>query len=153
MKINETVTKFCVKDQNGNEINSENLMGKKWVLYFYPKDMTPGCTQQACNIRDNYSLLKKHGIEIFGVSMDTAEKHQKFIEKYTLPFPLIVDTDKKLIDLFVTWGEKSFLGKVFNGILRKTFLINEENKIHYIIEKPKVKDHVQEILTHFGINS
>ena len=94
LKENDQAPKFEVKDQDGNKISSEKLLGKKWVIYFYPKDMTPGCTMQACNIRDNYEVLKQHDIQIFGVSMDTETKHKRFVEKYKLPFPLIVDMEK-----------------------------------------------------------
>jgi thioredoxin-dependent peroxiredoxin len=146
LKINDLTPDFKAKDQNGNEISSKNLMGSKWVLYFYPKDMTPGCTQQACNIRDNYNELKNESISIFGVSMDTESKHQRFIEKYSLPFPLIVDTEKELISAFGVWGPKKFLGKTYDGIHRTTFVFNEKNTLIGVIEKPKVKDHTREIL-------
>lgn len=151
LKENDQAPKFEVKDQDGNTISSEKLLGKKWVIYFYPKDMTPGCTIQACNIRDNYEALKQHDIQIFGVSMDTETKHKRFVEKYKLPFPLIVDTDKNLIEAFGIWGPKKFLGRTFNGIHRNTFIVNEQNTIIGIIKKPKVKDHTREILNVFGL--
>jgi peroxiredoxin Q/BCP len=151
LKENDQAPKFEVKDQDGNTISSEKLLGKKWVIYFYPKDMTPGCTIQACNIRDNYEALKQHDIQIFGVSMDTETKHKRFVEKYKLPFPLIVDTDKNLIEAFGIWGHKKFLGRTFNGIHRNTFIVNEQNTIIGIIKKPKVKDHTREILNVFGL--
>ncbi len=146
MKIKDLSPEFVVKDQNGNEISSKNLLGRKWVIYFYPKDMTPGCTVQACNIRDNYEDLKKEEILIFGVSMDNEIKHQRFVEKYKLPFPLIVDTEKELISAFGVWGPKKFLGKTYDGIHRKTFVFDENNTLIGIIEKPKVKDHTREII-------
>ena len=151
LKENDQAPKFEVKDQDGNKISSEKLLGKKWVIYFYPKDMTPGCTMQACNIRDNYEVLKQHDIQIFGVSMDTETKHKRFVEKYKLPFPLIVDMDKNLIEAFGIWGPKKFLGRTFNGIHRNTFIVNEQNTIIGIIKKPKVKDHTREILNVFGL--
>ena len=146
LKIGDKVPEFSVKDQNGKVITNEKFEGKKWVLYFYPKDMTPGCTVQACNIRDNYESLTKLGIEIYGVSMDIESRHKKFIEKYNLPFPLIVDTDKKLIETFGVWGSKKFLGRTYDGIHRNTFVMNENNIIIGLIEKPKVKNHTSEIL-------
>ena len=146
LKIGDKVPEFSVKDQNGKVITNEKFEGKKWVLYFYPKEMTPGCTVQACNIRDNYESLTKLGIEIYGVSMDIESRHKKFIEKYNLPFPLIVDTDKKLIETFGVWGSKKFLGRTYDGIHRNTFVMNENNIIIGLIEKPKVKNHTSEIL-------
>ena len=116
------------------------------VIYFYPKDNTPGCTAQACNIRDNYSAIQDAGIVILGVSMDTEKKHQNFIEKFDLPFPLLADTEKELIELYGVWGEKKFMGKVYDGIHRTTFLMDESHTIVGIIEKPKTKDHTREIL-------
>jgi peroxiredoxin Q/BCP len=153
LKVGDFSPSFQAKDQNGNEINSEQFKGKKWVIYFYPKDLTPGCTTQACNIRDNYKLLQESGISIIGVSMDNENLHKRFIEKFDLPFPLIADTDKKVIETFGVWGTKKFMGKVYDGIHRTTFLINEENKIVGIIEKPNTKNHSQEILELFKNNS
>lgn len=150
LKVNDKVPSFLTKDQEGNEISSQTLKGKKWVLYFYPKDMTPGCINQACNIRDHYEDLKKQGIQIFGVSMDTEKRHQRFVEKYKLPFPLIVDTEKKLIEAFGVWGPKKFMGRTYDGIHRNTFIMNEENTIIGLIEKPKVKDHAREILEFYN---
>lgn len=150
LKVNDKVPSFLTKDQEGNEISSQTLKGKKWVLYFYPKDMTPGCINQACNIRDNYEDLKKQGIQIFGVSMDSEKRHQRFVEKYKLPFPLIVDSEKKLIEAFGVWGPKKFMGRTYDGIHRNTFIMNEENTIIGLIEKPKVKDHAREILEFYN---
>jgi peroxiredoxin Q/BCP len=137
---------FEGKNQDGKLISSKDLNGKKYALYFYPKDMTPGCTDQACNLRDNYSALKNSGIEIIGVSMDSDISHTKFIAKHELPFDLIADTDRKVIDAFGVWGTKKFMGKVYDGIHRTTFVINEEGVIVGIIEKPKTKAHAEEIL-------
>lgn len=146
LKKGDTAPKFKAKDQNGEEIALSDYKGKKVVLYFYPKDMTPGCTNQACNLRDNYELLKKDGVEILGVSPDGEELHQKFIGKYDLPFSLIADSDKELINSYGVWGPKKFMGKEFDGVYRTTFLIDEEGKIYDIINKPKVKKHSEEIL-------
>lgn len=140
---------FNAKDQNGNEVKLEDFSGKKVVLYFYPKDMTPGCTNQACNLRDNFELLKKEGIEVLGVSPDDEKRHQKFIDKHDLPFTLIADPDKEVINAYGIWGPKKFMGKEYDGVHRTTFLINEEGKIHDIIKKPKTKAHAEEILELF----
>lgn len=140
---------FNAKDQNGNEVKLEDYSGKKVVLYFYPKDMTPGCTNQACNLRDNFETLKKEGIEVLGVSPDDEKRHQKFIDKHDLPFTLIADPDKEVINAYGIWGPKKFMGKEYDGVHRTTFLINEEGKIHDIIKKPKTKAHAEEILELF----
>lgn len=140
---------FTAKDQQGNEVKLEDYSGKKVVLYFYPKDMTPGCTNQACNLRDNFELLKKEGIVVLGVSPDDEKRHQKFIDKYELPFTLIADPDKEVINAYGIWGPKKFMGKEYDGVHRTTFLINEEGTIHEIIKKPKTKAHAEEILELF----
>jgi peroxiredoxin Q/BCP len=126
-----------------------DFKGKKLVVYFYPKDNTPGCTAQACNLRDNDSVLKEHDISVVGVSMDSMVSHQKFIDKFDLPFPLIADEDKKVIEAFGVWGPKKFMGKEYDGIHRTTFLIDESQVIVGIIEKPNTKDHTREILEIF----
>lgn len=149
LKVGDQAPSFEANDQNGNVISSKEFKNKKWVIYFYPKDLTPGCTTQACNIRDNYSLLKENGISIIGVSMDDERLHQRFIEKFDLPFPLLSDTEKIVIELFGVWGTKKFMGKVYDGIHRTTFLIDETNTIVGIIEKPKTKEHSEEILEIF----
>lgn len=135
-------------DQDGVEVKASDYAGKKIVLYFYPKDSTPGCTAQACNLRDNYSALKKEGYEVLGVSIDSEKSHQKFIEKQQLPFRLIADTDKRLVETFGVWAEKSFMGKKFMGILRTTFLINENGVIVRVIgpKEVKTKEHTEQIL-------
>lgn len=148
-KVGDKAPAFNAKDQNGNDISLSDYLGKKVVIYFYPKDNTPGCTAQACNLRDNYSELIKKGIIVLGVSADSEKSHQKFIDKYDLPFPLLADVDKNLINLYGIWGPKKFLGKSFDGIIRTTFLINEEGDIAGIIEKPKTNDHTREILEIF----
>jgi len=133
-------------DQNGNKISFTDFKGKKIILYFYPKDDTPGCTAQACNLRDNYSALLKKGFAVVGVSTDAVKTHKKFETKYELPFPLIADEDKKIVEQYGVWGEKKFMGKTYMGITRTTFLIDEAGKIIKIIEKPDTKNHTEEIL-------
>lgn len=151
LKIGDALPAFISEDQNGNQIDSKNLVGKKLVVYFYPKDNTPGCTAQACNIRDNYEQLLANNIQIIGVSADSLKSHQSFTTKYELPFPLLLDEDKKVIEAFGVWGTKKFMGKVYDGIHRTTFLFNEEGKVISVIEKPNTKNHTEEILIEFGI--
>jgi peroxiredoxin Q/BCP len=137
-------------DQFGKVITLNELNGKKTVIYFYPKDDTPGCTTQACNIRDNYNLLIENNIQIIGVSADSEGSHLKFTQKYDLPFPLIADTSKEIIEAFGVWGEKKFMGKTYDGIHRTTFLANENGEIISVIKKPITKDHSSEILKLFN---
>ena len=137
---------FSAKDENGNTINLTDYLGKKVVIYFYPKDNTPGCTAQACNIRDNYDAILDRDIVILGVSADTGAKHQSFIAKYDLPFSLIADVDRELLNLYGVWGEKKFMGKTYDGIHRTTFVLDESHVIVEIINKPKTKEHTEEIL-------
>jgi peroxiredoxin Q/BCP len=146
LKVGDKAPQFEANDQNGNAHNLSAYAGKKLVVYFYPKDNTPGCTQQACNLRDNYADLQAKGYAILGVSMDSAASHNKFIEKYTLPFPLLADTERKVIDAFGVWGPKKFMGKEYDGIHRTTFVINETGTITHIFDKPKTKEHGIEIL-------
>lgn len=146
LRVGDKAPAFSSKNQFNEEVNLHDFKGKKVVIYFYPKDNTPGCTTQACNIRDNYDLLKNEGIVVLGVSADTAKAHEKFITKFELPFPLLADVDKELINLYGVWGEKKFMGKIYDGIHRTTFLLNEEHTIVGIIEKPKTKKHAEEIL-------
>lgn len=135
-------------NQQGNEVKLSDYAGKKLVIYFYPKDSTPGCTMQACSLRDNYSELRKAGYEILGVSIDSAKSHQNFIAKQSLPFDLIADTDKKLVESFGVWGEKTLYGKVYMGTFRTTFIINEEGVIERVIDPKEVKTkvHAEQIL-------
>jgi len=137
---------FKGADQHGKTVSIADFKGQKLVLYFYPKDDTPGCTAQACNLRDNYADLQAKGYAILGVSMDSAASHNKFIEKYTLPFPLLADTERKVIDAFGVWGPKKFMGKEYDGIHRTTFVIDEAGTITHIFDKPKTKEHGIEIL-------
>lgn len=137
---------FSGKDQNGNTIALKDFKGKKLVLYFYPHDNTPTCTVQACNVRDNYAALKKAGITIIGISTDDVTSHKKFETKHQLPFPLIADTDLKMVNAYGVWGPKKFMGRVFDGTHRTSFLIDEKGIIRHIISKPKAKMHAAEIL-------
>ena len=146
LKLNDKAPAFESFDQHGGAFSSTTLIGKKFVLYFYPKDLTPGCTAQACNLRDNYAELQAQGIEIIGVSMDDANLHTRFINKYELQFTLLADTDRKVIETFGVWGYKKFMGKEYDGIHRTTFVVNEAGTIIGIIDKPNTKDHTREIL-------
>ena len=148
MNVGDKAPEILGTNEKGEEIRWSNYQGKKIVLYFYPKDSTPGCTAQACNLRDNYDELRKAGYEVIGVSVDSEKSHQKFIEKNNLPFTLIADTDKKLVEEFGVWGEKSMCGRKYMGTFRTTFIINEEGVIERIIgpKEVKTKDHAAQIL-------
>ena len=137
---------FKGKDQNGKTVSLEDFKGKKVVLYFYPEDDTPTCTIEACNLRDHYTLLQKAGLVVLGVSPDEGRKHKKFEEKYQLPFTLIEDPDKKIIEKYGVWGEKNLYGRKYMGLHRTTFIINEKGIIEKIFKKPKSKIQSQEIL-------
>ena len=138
---------FTSKDQNGNPISLDQFKGKIVVLYFYPKDNTPGCTTQACDFRDNYQGLKAKGIEVLGVSIDDEKSHQKFITKYDLPFTLIADTDKAIVEAYGVWAEKSMYGKKYMGTNRTTFIIDEQGVVTHIFKKVDTKNHTEQILT------
>lgn len=138
---------FESKDQQGNPIKLADYKGKKIILYFYPRDNTKGCTAQACNLRDNHELLKKEGYEVIGVSTDDEKSHQKFIEKYDLPFPLVADTTQEVVQLYDVWKEKSMYGRKFMGIVRTTFLIDEDGIITDIIKKIKTAEHTAQIIS------
>ena len=133
-------------DHNGKPFSLKALQGKKVILYFYPKDDTPGCTAEACNFRDNYAALKKKGFEVVGVSVDDEKKHQKFITKYELPFTLIADTDKKVVEDYGVWGLKKFMGREYMGTNRVTFVIGEDGKIEHIFDKVDTKNSTQQVL-------
>jgi peroxiredoxin Q/BCP len=152
LKIGDKAPNFEGIDQHGHNISSKDYAGKKTVIYFYPKDNTPGCTAQACSIRDNYDSLLKNGIQVIGVSADSVASHQKFVTKYDLPFPLLADEDKSIIEAFGVWGPKKFMGKEYDGIHRTTFLLDEESNVKGIIEKPNTKAHAEEILSFFQTN-
>lgn len=146
LKAGDKAPHFQVKDQDGNIHALSDYKGKKLVLFFYPKASTPGCTAQACNLRDNWQTLQSKGYEILGVSADSEKKQKNFKDKYELPFPLLADVDKEVIMAFGVWGPKKFMGKVYDGINRTTFIIDEEGKIEDVIEKVKTKDHAEQIL-------
>ncbi|KAF0242531.1 MAG: thioredoxin-dependent thiol peroxidase [Sediminibacterium sp.] len=137
---------FKAVDQDGKTVSLADFKGKKVILYFYPKDDTPGCTAQACNLKDNYKALLKKGFEIVGVSVDSVKSHKKFQEKFELPFPLVSDEDKKIVDKYNLWGEKKFMGRTYMGTTRTTFLIDEAGIIKKIIAKPDTKNHTEEII-------
>lgn len=148
MNIGDKAPEVLGHDENGNEIRLDDFKGKKLVLYFYPKDMTSGCTTEACNLRDNYGELQAQGYEVVGVSVDDGNKHQRFIAKNELPFHLIADTEHTLVEQFGVWGEKKMYGRTYMGTLRTTFIIGEDGTIERVItpKEIKVKDHAAQIL-------
>lgn len=146
LKIGDKAPEINAKDQNGNEISLKDFRSKKVVLYFYPKDSTPGCTKEACNFRDNYASLKKKGYEVIGVSTDSEKSHQKFIEKYELPFTLISDEDKKVVNDYDVWQLKKFMGREYMGTVRTTFVIDEKGVIEKIIEKVDTNESAAQVL-------
>ncbi|CEN39451.1 thioredoxin-dependent thiol peroxidase [Capnocytophaga cynodegmi] len=146
VKIGEAIENFKGIDQNGNTIELSDYKGHKLIIFFYPKASTPGCTAEACSLRDEYSVLKEKGYELLGVSADSVSKQMNFATKNNLPFPLIADEDKKIIKQFGVWGEKKFMGRTFDGILRKTFIVNESQILTNIIEKVQTKSHAQQIM-------
>lgn len=137
---------FTVNDQNGKPVSLADFRGKKVVLYFYPKDNTPGCTKEACNLRDNHQVLQDKGFVVLGVSVDDEKSHQKFIAKYDLPFALLADTDHEIVNKYQVWGEKSMYGRTYEGIYRATYIIDEEGKIEHVIPKVKTGDHSAQVL-------
>ena len=137
---------FSGKDQEGMEVSLEKLAGRKVILYFYPKDNTPGCTAEACNLRDNHGELREMGFEVIGVSADSEKSHQKFISKYDLPFKLISNTGKEILDAYGAWGKKKMFGREYKGILRKTFVIDEKGVILKIFNKVETGNHTTQIL-------
>ena len=146
LRVGDKAPNFEVKDQDGNIIRSKDYEGKKWIVFFYPKASTPGCTAEACNLRDNYQMLQEKGYELLGVSADNQRRQKNFSEKYDLPFPLLADENKDVIEAFGVWGKKKFMGREFDGIHRKTFIIDENGIIERVIDKVKTKDHAAQIL-------
>ena len=142
----DKMPQFEVMDQNGNIVSSKDFIGKKTIIYFYPKDNTSGCTAQACNLRDNYQALVKAGYNVVGVSKDSAASHVKFIEKNQLPFTLLADTTTQMQQEFGVWAEKKLYGRTYMGTLRQTFIFNEEGILVEVIEKVNTKDHAAQIL-------
>jgi len=146
LKVGDKAPEINAPDQVGNIVSLKKLKGKKVVLYFYPKDDTPGCTAEACNLRDNYNELAAQGFEVIGVSCDNQASHQKFVAKHQLPFTLVSDIDKTVVNNYGVWGPKKFMGKTYNGIARTTFLIDAKGIIEAIINKIETKNHTQQIL-------
>ncbi len=146
LKEGDKAPAFTGKDANGKKISLKDFKGKKLVLYFYPQDMTPTCTVQACNLRDNFGLLKKKGIDVVGVSPDDAAKHKRFEERNKLPFPLIADTEHVILEKYGVWDQKQLFGHKYMGVLRTTFVIDEKGVIVKVFTKPKSKMHAEEIL-------
>ena len=146
LKLGDSLPEFIGTNQDGKEINSEELKGKKLVVFFYPKASTPGCTAEACNLRDNYSVLKEKGYQLIGVSADSEKKQKSFSVKYELPFDIIADENHDLIDKFGVWQLKKFMGREFMGIVRTTFVFDENGICTQVIDKVKTKDHASQIL-------
>ena len=146
LKAGDKAPNFEAKDQNGNSIKLADYSGKKLVLFFYPKASTPGCTAEACNLRDNYEAFKAKGYDVLGVSADSAKRQQNFINKNELPYPLLADEDKEVINAFGVWGAKKFMGKEYDGIHRTTFVIDENGVIEEVISKVKTKAHAEQII-------
>ena len=146
LKIGDKMPDFTVLDQNGDAVSSKDLLGKKTIIYFYPKDNTSGCTAEACNLRDNHEALVARGYNVIGVSKDSAASHRKFADKYELPFTLLADTSTEMRQAFGAWGEKKMYGKTVMGTLRRTFIFDEEGVLTEIIEKVDTKNHAAQII-------
>ena len=146
LKVGELAPDFKSKDQNGKIISLSDFKGKKLILYFYPKDNTPGCTMQSCNLRDNFTILTSSGFEVVGISPDGMESHKKFANRFKLPYSLLVDEQQKIIKDYGVWGNKSLFGVSYQGLVRTTFLIDEHGRIEEIIDKVKTNNHTQQVL-------
>jgi peroxiredoxin Q/BCP len=146
LKVGDKAPNFEALDEQGNTIKLSDYKGKKLVVFFYPKASTPGCTVEACNLRDNYEVLKEKGFELLGVSADSAKRQSNFKNKYNFTFPLLADEDKAVINAFGVWGEKKFMGRTYDGIHRKTFIIDENGIVERVIDKVKTKHHTSQIL-------
>ncbi len=146
LKTGDKAPPFSSKDQNGKEISLDNLKGKKIILYFYPKDNTPGCTAEACSLRDGYDDLLSKGFVVVGVSPDSEKSHQNFSKKHDLPFHLVADTEHKMLKDYGAWGEKKMYGKTYEGVLRTTFVISEDGTIEHVIPKVDTKNHAEQIM-------
>lgn len=146
LKVGDRVPAFSAKDENDNTIKLSDYKGKKLIVFFYPKANTPGCTAEACNLRDNYAELKAQGYELLGVSADSQKRQLNFKEKYQFPFPLLADEDHTVLNIFGVWGPKQFMGKKYDGIHRMTFVINGDGIVEKVIEKVKTKDHAAQLL-------
>jgi peroxiredoxin Q/BCP len=154
VKLNtgDNVPDFSLNNENGETISRDLLMGKKYILFFYPKDDSPGCTKEACSLRDNYRTFEKAGYSIYGVSPDTEKKHKKFIDKFEFQYSLLADPTKKMINDFGLWGPKKFMGREITGVYRTTFVINEEGIIEEIISKVKTNEHAQQLITALALS-
>lgn len=146
LQVGDKAPAFTAKDQNGNEVKLSDFKGEKVILYFYPKDNTPTCTTQACNLRDNYHALLKKGYKVLGVSADNEKSHLKFIKKFNLPFPLLADAEHAIIEAYGVWGEKTLFGRTYMGVLRTTFVIDKKGIIEEIIQKVESQRHSDQIL-------
>lgn len=146
LKVGDKAPNFSELNEANEKISLKDYKGKKLILFFYPKDNTPTCTVEACNLRDNYAVLQKEGYELLGVSPDSPKKHTNFINKFDLPFPLLADTELNVLNAYGVWGPKKFMGRKFDGVHRTTFVIDEKGKIAQVIEKVKSKDHAGQIL-------
>ena len=146
LKVGDKVPEFVSKDQDGNTISLSDYTGKKLIVFFYPKASTPGCTAEACNLRDNYKELQSQGFELIGVSADSEKRQTNFRNKYKFPFPLLADEDHAVINTFGVWGPKKFMGREYDGIHRKTFVIDGEGVVVKVIDKVKTKDHAAQLI-------
>ena len=150
LKAGDKAPDFTAKDQNGQTVSLADFKGKIVILYFYPKDDTPGCTAEACDFRDNYQSLLSKGFQVIGVSTDDEKSHKKFVSKYSLPFPLIADTDQKIVESYGVWGEKNMYGKIYMGTIRTTFVINADGVIQHVINKVDTKASSQQVMDLLG---
>lgn len=151
LKAGDKAPDFTGLNEKGESVSLAGYQGKKLILFFYPQDNTPTCTEEVCNLRDNYAELKKQGFELLGVSPDSARKHQNFIKKFNLPFPLLVDKEKETINAYGAWGPKQMFGRTYDGVYRTTFIINELGIIEKVITKVTAKNHAEQILSEEGI--
>lgn len=146
LKEGDKVPAFSLPNEKGELVSNNSLLGKKYILFFYPKDDSPGCTKEACSLRDNFKVFKSNGFEIYGVSPDKEKKHQKFIDKYEFQFSLLADTEREMINAFGYWGPKKFMGREIVGVYRTTVVVNEKGIIDTIIDKVKTKEHAQQLI-------
>jgi len=146
LKVGDSVPNFEALDEAGNSVKLSDFKGKQLIVFFYPKASTPGCTAEACNLRDNYDVLKEKGYALLGVSADSAKRQSNFKNKHEFPFPLLADEDMQVINAFGVWGTKKFMGRVYDGIHRKTFIVDEQGVVEKVIDKVKTKDHAAQIL-------
>jgi peroxiredoxin Q/BCP len=150
LKVGDTIPDFQLPDQNGKPVSPHNLKGTRWVLFFYPKDDSPGCTKQVCSLRDGYRMLKRAGFDVIGVSPDSVRRHQNFARKYTLPYRLLADPELDLIKKIGVWGPKKFMGREYDGLLRTTFIISDQGVIEHVIDKVITAEHSHQVLEIFS---